>query len=211
MPAPDLPVASVLITALAVDLRMGDEPVPFYEVSGRGIVVPGVVIPGEWWDRPRLIDRLVVTDGPTPDARERLVVGFRGRCDGPAGEALRAIVDGDSRDEIEREVVPPLLEALALALDRPRRGLRVLSPRPALGTPVDPEPAPPRWGPSPLAGGLAAWKQSAAARAFLEAFVAPPAARAEAPAAPAPRAAVVAEPAGPAPVRTRTRVRVVDT
>ena len=69
-------------------------------------------IPNEWWDRPRLIEHMEVAR-PEPRPGGLLVIEFKGRC--YQCTEMAAIFDANRREEIERVVVPSVLEALTTA------------------------------------------------------------------------------------------------
>ena len=80
-----IPVASVITKEIHVRLRDVDKDKPYLEITGHGTLAPGVVIPNEWWDRARLVDRRIELiyrgswrDGPELDATlERIATDLR--------------------------------------------------------------------------------------------------------------------------------------
>lgn len=129
------PVASIILSELHTRLDQ-DGPTAFLAVTGRGIMAPGVVIPNEWWDRDRLVERMEV-DRPQVTADGVVAVNFRCRCGPQHIEIMLNLAKAGIRELLERELVPPLLLRLGLAT-WVQADLKPLPPAThPFGTPVD--------------------------------------------------------------------------
>lgn len=133
------PTGSVIIKDLKLTPMFEVGATPILLIEGRGVFVPGVVIPHAWWDRPRLIDRLEV-DRPVADAAGVATVAFRGRCDykDALEEVVRACNDGE-RELLAREVVPAVLVGMGTAPWNTPDPVPPLEPAGPIGTAVTPE------------------------------------------------------------------------
>jgi hypothetical protein len=136
MTPPDTFVASVILSELHLN-PVSDGDTWDIQVSGRGTLAPGVVVPNEWWDRPSFIDKMQV-DKPRCNKHGIYTVNFWCSCRPEHADEIRKLVDAGVRELIEREIVPPLLAKLALVWSGSLDPLPPVSH--PFGTPVDWDP-----------------------------------------------------------------------
>jgi hypothetical protein len=137
-PPPGTPVASVILSELHTELRRQAKADPYLRIMGRGVLTPGVVIPNEWWEHERIIERMEVSR-PQKTTDGVLAVDFRCRCLALHIDTLLDLIETGVRELIEREIVPPFLLALGMSPWAWSKGFD--NPLPPVtkpfGTPVD--------------------------------------------------------------------------
>ena len=127
------PVASIILSSVNLELQRehgGD----YLLVTGWGILAPDVVIPNEWWDRPRLITHMQA-DPPKAAENGTLVIHFSGHCDHV--NELHKIYMSGVREDIEREIVPPVLIAMGMMRDVMGKPMPLPPVSWPFGTPVE--------------------------------------------------------------------------